>query len=49
MTGLWATEWFVVCDDWTAGPFGSEKEASDEIESILKIGACCLPHRVEHN
>jgi hypothetical protein len=38
---------WVVCDEWSAGPFKTEEVALRKLDEIVAFGACTLPHRVE--
>lgn len=38
---------YVVCDDFTAGPFRDRAAAERKLAAIERVGACGHPHRIE--
>lgn len=42
-----APGWYVVCEDYAAGPFTTQARAERTMESIVLLDACWHEHRVE--
>lgn len=40
------SKWYVVCDDYEAGPFRSREIAEAHLKGIERLAACQKPHAI---